>query len=231
VDLHISKFEGRIAFLFVDSKERIVEYPTGWMRSMVRSPRRYPDGTLCRYAEKVRDFGTYLEGHKVYGQARLDDAFASLSRIPVSDFYTALQAAGLKAATVRLAEASVRSFTQWMSTDEAKYAHSRTLFPKGSNLLTSAPQNQLPRFLTYLQVIELSKMLRYEAQRLVVHFMFDTGLRVSEVPRVLLRELPDWHHYPDGQMYFPLDVPSRPSDLKKNSATQLQICLKYKQRK
>lgn len=206
MQLHTSTFEGRIAFLFVDEQERVVEYPTEWMRSMASSPKKYPDGTLRRYAEKLRDFGSFLEGHEIYGQVPLDDALAGLTRVPVSKFYTSLQAGGLKAATVRLAEAAIRSFTQWMSTDEAKYAHSRTMFPKGSKLLTPPPQNRLPRYLTHLQVVKLSEALRFEAQRLVMHFMFDTGVRVSEVPRVRLKDLPDWHHYPEGQMYFPLEI-------------------------
>ena len=206
MELHTTRYDGRIAFLFVDEQERVVEYPTEWMRSLARSPRNYPDGTLCRYAEKFRDFGSFLEDHEVYGQVRLDAALAGLTRIPVSKFYTSLQAQGLKAATVRLAEAAIRSFTQWMSTDEARYAHSRTMFPKGSKLLTPAPQNRLPRYLTPLQIIQLLQALRFEAQRLVLHFMFDTGVRVSEVARVRLKDLPDWHHFPDGQMYFPLEI-------------------------
>lgn len=206
MELHTTTYDGRLAFLFVDEQERVVNYPTRWMRSMTNSPANYPEGTLRRYAEKVRDLGAFLEAHDVYGQVPVDDALVQLSRVAVSKFYASLQAAGLKAATVRLAEAAVRSFTQWMSTDEAKYAHPRILFPKGEKLLTPPTQNRLPRYLTHRQVIQLAGTLRFEAQRLVLHFMFDTGLRVSEVPRVRLRDLPDWHHFPDGQMYFPLEV-------------------------
>jgi integrase/recombinase XerC len=206
MELHVSTYDGRIAFLFVDEQERVVEYPTEFMRSLGLAPRNYPDGTLERYAEKIRDLGAFIESDQVLGQVRVDDAFATMTRLHVSAFYKSLQDAGLKPATVRLAESAVRRFTQWMSTDEAKYMHRRELFPKGSTLLTPPPQNRQPRYLTHRQVIAVSQALRFEAQRLAVHFMFDTGLRVSEVPRVLLSDLPDWHHYPEGQMYFPLVV-------------------------
>ena len=124
----------------------------------------------------------------------------------VSAFYKELQTAGQEASTVRLAESAIRKFTNWLNSDEAKYAHKRPLYPENAPYRTPAPTKKQPRYLTAHQVIELLQTLHYEAQRLVVHFIYDTGLRVSEVSRVRKTDLPDWRHYPNGQMYFPLIV-------------------------
>lgn len=204
--LHSSTYEGRPAHLFIDEEERIVELPTEFLRSLECSSNRPASGTIIRYAEKVRDLCTFLECHDVYGQLRVDDALTNLKLTAVSDFYKALQASGQKPNTVRLAEAAVRRFMNWLNTDEAKYAHKRPLYPENAKSRTPPPGKTQPRYLTSDQVIALAQALHYEAQRLVVHFIYDTGLRVSEVPRVRKIDLPDWRHYPEGQTYFPLLV-------------------------
>lgn len=204
--LHVSKYEGRPAHLFVDDEERVVELPTEFLRSLGTSSNRPAPGTISRYAEKVRDLCTFLELHEVYGQLRVDDALTNLKLTAVSEFYKSLQAVGQKASTVRLAEAAVRRFMNWLNSDEARYVHKRPLYPENAPSRTPPPGVQQPRYLTSSQVILLVQALRFEAQRLVVHFIFDTGLRVSELPRVRKIDLPDWRHYPDGQMYFPLIV-------------------------
>ncbi|MCT7307118.1 tyrosine-type recombinase/integrase [Ralstonia wenshanensis] len=206
MELHVTTYEGREAFLFLDDEERIVELPTEWLRSLTKGAQKVASGTLHRYAEKIRDLITFLGNHEIYGQWRVDDAIRNLNRIVLNEFYLSLQAAGLKESTVRLAEAATRRFTNWLNTDEAGYVHARALYGEGSAFLTPAPTKRLPRYLTPAQVTSLLTNLHYEAQRLVVHFMFDTGLRISEVPRVMRRDIPDWRHYPEGQMYFPLLV-------------------------
>lgn len=204
--LHITEYEGKPAFLFLDEEERVIELPTEYFRSLVTSPKTSAPGTLQRYAEKVRDLCIFLENHDVYGQLRVDDALKTLKVPAISEFYKELQTAGQEASTVRLAESAVRKFTNWLNTDEAKYVHKRPLYPESAPYRTPAPTKKQPRYLTSHQVIELLQTLHYEAQRLVVHFIYDTGLRISEVSRVRKTDLPDWRHYPNGQMYFPLIV-------------------------
>ncbi len=204
--LHLTSYEEELAYLFIDDEERVVELPTEFFRSQVRSANKPASGTLSRYSEKIRDFCSFLEAHEVYGQLRIDDALKNLKRPVLSEFYKSLQAVGQSAATVRLAEAAIRRFTNWLNSDEALYARKHPLYPEHSQSLTPAPTKRQPRYLTPAQAIELMNKLHYEAQRLVVHFIFDTGVRVSEVARVLKSDLPDWRHYPEGQMYFPLLV-------------------------
>jgi integrase/recombinase XerD len=206
MQLHSTAFKDRPAFLFIDEEERVVELPTEWLRSLADAAKRVAPGTLLRYAEKIRDLCGFLSDHPIHGQWRIDDGIRNIDRIVLNQFYRSLQAKGQQAATVRLAEAAVRSFTSWLNSDEAGYVHSRPLYPQNSPSLTPVPVKRIPRYLTPPQVVNLLQALHYEAQRLVVHFLFDTGLRISEIPRVLKDDLPEWRHYPEGQMYFPLLV-------------------------
>ncbi len=204
MDLHVTEYEGKVAFLFIDADERIVEFATEFMRSLCKSARKFPKGTLVVYAQKLRDLCVYLENHPVYGRLSIDDALKLLKRPAVEAFYLALQTQGLGEHTVRLAESTVRRFTSWMNSDEANYAHARPIYPDGAAHLTPKPTRRNPKYLKHDQVVTLILCLRFEAQRLALHFLYETGIRISELPRVLKLDLPDWTQYPANQMYFPL---------------------------
>jgi len=204
--LHVGTFEGKRALLFLDKEERIVDLPTRFFRSLSNSSRKLAPDTISRYSVKIRDLCGFLEADPVYGQFRIDDALACLKRPALQRFYSSLQDAGRETATVRLAEAAVRCFANWLNSDESGYVHERNIYPEIGGALTPAPSKRQPRYLTEFEVIQLINAQRYEAQRLVVHFMYDTGVRISEVERVLATDLPDWRHYPEGQMYFPLFI-------------------------
>ncbi|AZG13805.1 tyrosine-type recombinase/integrase [Cupriavidus pauculus] len=206
MDISWTTYDSHLAFLFVDEQERIIEFPTEWMRSQAKSAKKLADGTQHRYAEKVRDLCRFLGRHPIYGQWRVDDALRRMNRVMLNEFYRSLESLGQGPAAVRLAEVAIKEFTNWLNSDEANYAHTRPLYPEHAPLITPPPIKRIPRYLTEQQVIQLLSGLHYEAQRLVVHFVYDTGLRISEVPRVLKSDLPDWRHYPDGMMYFPLLV-------------------------
>lgn len=158
--LHVAKYEGHPAYLFIDDDERVIELPTEFLRSLIASPNRPAPGAMRRYAEKVRDLCSFLENHDVYGQLRIDDALKNLKRPALSSFFMSLQAAGQEASTVRLAEAAVRRFTNWLNTEEARYVHKRPLYPDNAPLFTPAPAKRQPRYLTKPQVIQLLQALR-----------------------------------------------------------------------
>ncbi|MBP0597763.1 tyrosine-type recombinase/integrase [Herbaspirillum sp. LeCh32-8] len=206
MQIHKTTYDGKTHYLFLDDEERIVELPTDFFRSLVTNKtKKLADKTLDRYAEKNRDLGTFLEHHPVYGSVRLDDAIAMIRRPVLQDFFNSL-ATHQASPTIKLAEAAVRKFMDWLNTDEAHYVHERPVYPQNSAGLVAAPTRKMPRSLNADQVIALIIGAHFEAQRIAVQFMYDTGVRVSEVPRILKKDLPDWRHFPEGTMYFPLFV-------------------------
>lgn len=205
MEVYRSKAKTTPSFLLLDSTERVAVLPTDFIHALERSPRRKAGGTLELYAGRLRDFCSFLEEHPVYGQVGIDDAIRALG-IPILDeFYRACAARGLAASTVRGYEVVLKTFTDWLTTDEANRVRERPLY-QNLSYRTPKPTKRMPRYLVMDEVISLLLGMHWEVQRLIAHFIFDTGLRVSEVPRVLKSDIPLLEQYPSTQMYFPLFV-------------------------
>lgn len=179
--------------------------PTNFIQSLERSPQNKAEGTLELYASRIRDFCSFLEGHKVFGQVCIDDALRAMGLPLLDEFYRACSARGLGSTTVRGYEVTLKLFTDWLTSEEASRARKTALY-ENISYRTPKPSKRMPRYLTVDQVITLLQGMHWESQRLIGHFIYDTGLRVSEVPRVLKRDLPLIEQYPATQMYYPLFV-------------------------
>ena len=197
--------QGVRAYLFLDASDRVVVLPTDYLRALSLSLRNYATGTLSLYALRLRALCQFLEDHRVFGALTVEAALKALDLALIDQFYRHLEVSGLGPSAMRGMEAVVRGFTGWMTTAQANRIHTTNVYAN-SRHRTASPIRRLPRYLTEMQVVNLLNGMRWECQRLVGHFIFDTGLRVSEVPRVLASDLPRAEDYPDTQMYFPLLV-------------------------
>jgi integrase/recombinase XerD len=205
MEIHRSQSGRKPTFLLLDSAERVAILPTDFIQSLERSPKNKAEGTLELYASRVRDFCSFLEGHQVYGQVCVDDAIRAMGLPLLDEFYLACTARGLQPRTVRGYEVVLKLLTDWLTTDEASRARTNPIY-ENISYRTPNPSNRMPRYLTVEQVITLLLGMNWEVHRLIAHFIFDTGLRVSEVPRVLKADLPLIEQFPSTQMYFPLLV-------------------------
>lgn len=203
MDLHKSQEDKKRPFLFLDSEERVAELPTNFLNFLSLAPKNRARGTLSLYATHLRDFCRFLESHPVYGQVRIDDALRAIGLPIIDEYYRSLTAAGLQPPTIRGHEVVVKMFTDWLTTESAGRIHGRSLYENVA-YRTARPSKRMPRYLVAAEVIQLCKGMHWEYQRLVTHFMYDTGARVSEIPRVLKSDLPRAEAYPANQSYFPL---------------------------
>ncbi|AWB33085.1 tyrosine-type recombinase/integrase [Orrella marina] len=205
MEIHRSRTSRKPSFLLLDSTERVAVLPTDFIQSLERSPQKKAEGTLELYAGRIRDFCSFLENHPVFGQVCVDDALRAMGLPLLDEFYRTCLARGLEATTVRGYEVTLKSFTDWLTTEEASRARKTALY-ENIPYRTPRPNKRMPRYLTVDQVITLLQGMHWESQRLIGHFIYDTGLRVSEVPRVLKSDLPLIEQYPATQMYYPLFV-------------------------
>lgn len=205
MEVHRSRTSKPPTFLLLDSAERVAVLPTNFIQSLERSPQNKADGTLELYAGRIRDFCSFLEEHSVFGQVNIDDAIPVIGLPVLDEFYRSCSARGLGKSTVRGYEVVIKMFTDWLTTEEANRAKTHAIY---ENLAyrTPKPSKRMPRYLTVDDVITLLLGMHWEVHRLIAHFIFDTGLRVSEVPRVLKNDVPLLEQYPSTQMYFPLFV-------------------------
>lgn len=205
MEVHRSRINRKPSFLLLDSAERVAVLPTNFIQSLECSPQNKAEGTLGLYTGRIRDFCSFMEGHEVYGQVRVDDALRAMGLPLLDEFYRVCAARGLKPPTIRGYEVVLKMFTDWLTTEEASRARATAIY-ENLSYRTPKPSKRMPRYLTVDEVITLLLGMHWEVQRLIAHFIFDTGLRVSEVPRVLKIDLPLLEQYPSTQMYFPLFV-------------------------
>lgn len=157
------------------------------------------------YASRLRRFCQYLEYHPAFGQVQVDVAIKSLSLIVVEDFLISLDAKGLMSSTVRGYEITIREFCKWLCSSQSGYALKQDLYAN-QNFISRKPVTRLPNLTDASTVIKLLSRLNFEEHRLVAHFIYDTGLRISEVPRVLKSDIPNPTEYPPDTAYYPLFV-------------------------
>lgn len=189
---------------FFDDLDRVVELPTAFAKSKAG---RLATESRPLYARRIRELCQYLEHHSVYGQVRVDVAIGQLSLFVIEDFYRDLERRGLSSSTVRGYEITVREFCKWLASSHAGYTLKQNLY-EGQTFLTKKPSTRLPSLVDVKKVIKLLKAMNFEEHRLLGHFMYDTGLRISEVPRVMKSDIPDPMLFPRDTMYFPLFVSS-----------------------
>nr|WP_315429421.1 tyrosine-type recombinase/integrase [uncultured Albidiferax sp.] len=188
--------------LFLDAHERVALLPTNFIRS---ARKRLASLSIPRYGQRLCDFCDFVERHNVFGSVGIDFALRAMPLALLEEYYAECKTRGLSANTIRGREITLKAFCKWLTTAESGPAKTLDLYG-GIKFLTDKPTLGPPKFVTVSAVKELSLQMHWEDQRVVTHFIFDTGVRVSEVPRVMKGDMPKPEDYPADCMYFPLFV-------------------------
>lgn len=203
--LHKSHNDASYPYLYLDKNESVAVLPTDFINSLILSPQNKAQGTIKLYANRLKDFCVFLELHPIYGQTNIDQAIRSLKMIVIDEFYRNLMSSGLGASTVRGYEVVVKLLTDWLTTEVAGHIHAKSLY-QNVPYRTPSPYKRVPKYLTTDELIQLSLGMHWEIQRLVTHFIYDTGVRVEELTRVLKCDIPSTDNCIEGQDYFPMLV-------------------------
>lgn len=188
--------------LILDDDERVARLPTNFIASKAKE---LADLSVPVYASRTTHFCTFLERHPVFGCVPIDSAIPAISIQLIQEYYIECQKAGEKASTVRGREITLKEFCRWLSLAESGPAIQRNIY-SGIKFLTPPSVSGAPRFIPHPEFIRFLLELHWEDQRVVAHFIYDTGVRISEVPRFSRRDIPDPQDYPTDTMYFPLYV-------------------------
>ena len=169
---------------------------------------RYSRRTVLEYIKVLKAFCIELSQRGFEGAARLDEALATIGPFIVEEWFIRLRGQGKKGSTLRFRDAVLKKFMEWLTTQEAGQVRHPSDHPySDGQLKTTAPHPPAVRYLLYSEVSDFIRCgLHDESQRCLVHFMYDTGARVSEVARVKRVDLPDLTLYPEFVMYFPLTL-------------------------
>lgn len=203
---HIDSNSQPVYTLF-DSDERVVEHPTAYLGSLRKLNR--PSESQKQIANVLKTHCRWIEEESGLGQASIDTAIRDLVSDDILDWIIAQRSKGLTESTINNREVLTKEFYRWLTTSQGESV--RDDVPWGRRNMTRRQHRNLPRFVTMEQVIRLLNATHNESQRVALHFLYDTGVRVSELVRMTKDLLPDERDWPDDVNYYPLVVPGSKS--------------------
>ncbi|GAB3241728.1 hypothetical protein GCM10027346_37490 [Hymenobacter seoulensis] len=206
--MHIHAFtceNDRARYILYDENEAIIDLPTRFAYALA-SRIRYSKRSVIEYLKVLKLFCEYVSLRDSGNQNTMDETIASMGPVIIEDWFLKLRDEGISGATLRTRDVILKAFMEWLTTQEAGQVRQPLDHPySDGRLKTATPSRPAPKYLTYQEVATyIQHGLRNESERCLAHFMYDTGARVSEVPRVLQADLPDLEAYSFETMYFPL---------------------------
>ena len=192
--------------MMVDDAERVAELPTRFLNSLEgrRGKSKFSPVSLDRYAQRLTGFLDFYES-ELPGNISIDDGIKLLELSNLEEFYWYLQDQDRADSTIHGYENVVKQFADWLTTAAAGRVHETSIY-EGVDWKTNKGERLVPKFVLKETVLKLLKCMHIEEHRLPVHLMYDAGMRVSEVPRAKLIDLPNVDDYEADTDYYPLLV-------------------------
>lgn len=166
-----------------DGEERVCEHASHYLGSLVKSARGYSLQTINHYGKQLKYFFQYLAEDDRYSRMQIDHVVATIPSGVLDQYLAGLRNRKLANRTVRNRDAVLKGFFEWLTSSEAGKVRDASGYEGG--LKSPGGKRKMPRFVTADHVVQLVQSLYHESQRCLIHFMYDAGLRVSEVPRIL----------------------------------------------
>lgn len=191
--------------ILLDDEENIVELPTNFALSMWQNP-RFSRASVHEYLQDVKYLCEELQSDSFYEQFSADDSIAIVGTKFIEDYLCKMRERGLKSSTLRKRDAVMKCFFEWLTTAEAGKVRDIDNHPYANNRLkTVAPHKPAPKFLTHIEIADfILNAFINESERCLAHFMYDTGVRVSEIPRLRKVDLPNLEMFHEDLMYLPI---------------------------
>ncbi|WP_308122669.1 tyrosine-type recombinase/integrase [Priestia aryabhattai] len=173
------------------------------MRYLKEDNLRHSPKSINHYVKVLKYFCDYLE--EKFNYLQVDDTICTMDGAAIGKYLVGLKKEGLQPSTIRNRDAVIKGFFEWLTTEKAGKVREDSGYINGS-YKSPKPDKRLPKYLTLYEVVNFIKNLYSESQRCMIHFLFDSGLRVSELTRVKKSDIPRLQDFPEDTMYFSLPV-------------------------
>lgn len=201
--LHHSIIGKRAVYAIFDVRLCLAETPTQYLNHVARC-RIYSPASQRQLAYVLTQFLTYLEDSPYFSGLNVDECISHFNRDHLVNWINAQRRAGIQERTIHSRETLLREAFCYFSTEDARRLVTVSPWSDG-RLLTRCRHMTLPRYVTEQQLIHLLLGLKNESQRVAAHFLFDTGVRISELCRLNRESLPDITAWPE-QPYYPIHL-------------------------
>jgi integrase/recombinase XerC len=130
-------------------------------------------------------FIDYLNSHKHYKYYEQDSALLDVQEHTIKEYFVDIKSAGLSSQTIRNRDAALLSFFNgYLCSPRGNRPELRKDNPYRDGLLTGSPKSTQIEMCSLDELIALLRCTSNERERALLQFMYDSGVRRSEIPRV-----------------------------------------------
>tara|TARA_R110002126_G_scaffold88837_1_gene212685 strand:- start:31437 stop:32684 length:1248 start_codon:yes stop_codon:yes gene_type:complete len=143
------------------------------------------DGSALTFGNNLGYFVDYLNSHKHYKHYKYDSALLDVQEHTIKEYFVGLKSEGLSSNTIRNRDASLQSFfSKYLCAPRGNRPELRKDNPYQNGLLSGAPKSKQIEMCNQDELIALLRCTPNERERALLQFMYDSGVRRSEIPRV-----------------------------------------------
>lgn len=156
--------------------------------------------TARTYGRNITYCLQYLMRRKEFEGFELDDAFLTVSRPTLKDYFKSIDA--LDAKTLRNRDAALKAFfDSFLCSERASSPPFRDTNPYDEGLLTKGGKGKIIEACDIHELESLMLCTNLERERLAIQFLFDTGVRRSEFERITLSDVQEASRFQKAQLY------------------------------
>lgn len=175
--------------------------------------------SAATYGKNLTYFLNYLRLRPEYEYDESDEVFTTIPGYLIQEYLTHLAQNEFKSSsTLRNRDATIRAFIEFLCSHTEDREPLRDNNPYTNGYLSKAPKKTPIISCTFDELFELIKSTNCERERILLQFLYDSGLRRSEVPRVTLQDFREAYNSSSGNLtahdpelpihtnYYPLKV-------------------------
>ncbi|MCT8088731.1 tyrosine-type recombinase/integrase [Acinetobacter sp. C_4_1] len=139
------------------------------------------------YGKNLTYFLEYIRNRPDYKNDETDEVFITVPRYVIQEYLTSLSRNEKReSSTVRNRDATIRAFIEYLCSPTEDRELLRKDNPYSNRYLSKAPKRKAISSCTLDDLAVLIQSTDLERERVLLQFLYDSGLRRSELPRVTL---------------------------------------------
>lgn len=169
-----------------NSKLQILPLVSAWLTESLLGG-KISLGTIETYAKNFSYLLDYIEKHSIYKNLRLDEALLDVQKHTFEEYFSYLKSDKcLASTTIRNRDASYKAFyVEYLCKARENGKAIRSTNPYEDGLISAKSKSKLVEMCSIDELTALLKCAHNERERVLVQFIYDTGLRRKEVTKIL----------------------------------------------
>ncbi|WP_417698696.1 tyrosine-type recombinase/integrase, partial [Psychromonas sp.] len=181
----LSKTEQLTGVVAFDDKFRVLPLISEFLSDKLRN-KKISHHTAKTYAKNLIYFLAYIKRRPEYKHTYLDEAFLSISKYVIEEYFAELRTThNLSTATIRNRDSTLQAFIHKFLLKNQDATKKRNIQnPYSSGLISGTVKQKLVISCSLDELTKLMEQTDSERERLILQFIFDSGIRRSELQNI-----------------------------------------------